>query len=49
LAHNVACAEALAYLRSKWHLDPSSRLVTIETGRKLGCVPFSFGESWVPI
>jgi len=27
---------AEAYLRNKWHLDPSSRLATIDTGRKLG-------------
>jgi len=32
--HNVAWADA--YLRTKWHLDPSSRLDTIDMGRKLG-------------
>ena len=38
--HNLAWAEA--YLRTKWHLDPSSRLATIDMGRKLGrgCAPF---------
>ena len=39
MLHNVACAEA--YLRTKWHLDPSSRLATIDMGRKLeGCASF---------
>jgi len=33
--HNVAWAEA--YLRIKWHLDPSSRLATTDMGRKLRC------------
>jgi len=34
-------AWAEAYLRTKWHLDPCSRLVTTDMGRKLGdCVPF---------
>jgi len=27
---------AEAYLRAKWHLDPSSRFVAIDMGRKLG-------------
>jgi len=30
---------AEAYLRTKWHLDPSSRLATIDMGRKLGAPP----------
>jgi len=31
----------VAYLRAMWHLDPSSRLVTIDMSRKLGgCAPF---------
>jgi len=39
IEHNEAWAEA--YLRSKWHIDPSSRLVTIVMGRKVGdCGPF---------
>jgi len=39
MLHNVACAEA--YLRTKWHLDPSSRLATTDMGRKLdGCASF---------
>jgi len=37
--HNVAWAEA--YSRTKWYLDPSGRLVTIDMGRKLrGSAPF---------
>jgi len=32
---------AEAYLRTKWHLDPSSRLATTDMGRKLGAVPLS--------
>ena len=38
-SNNVAWAEA--YLHTKWHLDASSRLATIEMGRKLGrgCAP----------
>ena len=31
--HNVAWAEA--YVRIRWHLDPSSRLATIDIGRKV--------------
>jgi len=31
---NVAWAEA--YLHAKWHLDESSRIATIDMGRKLG-------------
>jgi len=39
----VACAEA--YLRTKWHLDPSSHLATIDTGRELGAdVPLMGAE-----
>ena len=33
-SNNVAWAET--YLRTKWHLDPSSRLATTDMGRKLG-------------
>ena len=37
-----------AYLHTKWHLDASSRLATIEMGRKLGgSTPFEEG-GWVP-
>ena len=32
-----------AYLRTKWHLDPSSRLATTDMGRKLGAVPLGGG------
>jgi len=37
VVYNVAWAEA--YLRTKWHLDPSGRLATTDVGRKLGAVP----------
>ena len=36
------------YLRTKWHLDPSSRSATIDICQKFGgAVPFFWG-SWVP-
>jgi len=45
-SNTVAWAEA--YLDTKWHLNPSSHLSTMDMGRKLGgCVPFE--GSWVPI
>jgi len=34
ILYNVAWAEA--FLHTKWHLDPPSRLVTIDMGRKWG-------------
>jgi len=35
-----------AYLRTKWHLDPSSCLATIDMGRKWGCcAPFEVWEA----
>jgi len=37
VVYNVAWPEA--YLCTKWCLDPSSRLATIDMGRKLGVVP----------
>jgi len=42
--HNVTWDKA--YLRTKWHLDPSSRLATTDMGPKLGgcCAPFGWGE-----
>jgi len=40
--HNVAWAEA--YLHTKWHLDPCSRLATVDMGRKLGAVPLGDGD-----
>jgi len=36
-------AWAKAYLRTKWHLDPFSRLATTDMGRKLEAVSL-FGE-----
>ena len=41
--HKLAWAEA--YIRTKWHLDASSRLSTIEMGKNWGlCPPFGEGE-----
>jgi len=34
---------AEAYLRTKWYLDPSSRLATTDMGQKLGAVPLGAG------
>ena len=34
--HLTQCDWAEAYLRTKWHLDPSSRLATIDMGQKVG-------------
>jgi len=43
LDHKVAWAEA--YLHIKWHLNPSSRSVATDMGRKLeGLCPFGRGE-----
>ena len=39
--HNVAWTKA--HLHAKCHLDISTRLATIDVGRKLGAVPL-FGE-----
>ena len=47
IKHNVAWAEA--YHHTKWILDASSRLATIDMGRKLGAVPPFLGGSCVPI
>jgi len=45
--YNVAWAEA--YLRTKWHLDSSSRLAATDMGRKLGAtMPLLGGGRWVP-
>ena len=46
--NNVAWAEV--YFRTKWHLHPSSRLVTTDMDRKFGAaVPPFYGRSWVAI
>jgi len=43
IEHKVAWAEA--YLHTKCHLSPSSRLATTEIGRKLGeCAPLGEGK-----
>ena len=42
-------AWAEVYLRSKWHLDPSSRLATIDMGKNcVGAVPFFLGGAGSP-
>jgi len=33
----------MVYFRTKWRLHPSSRLATIDMGRKLGAVPLLGG------
>jgi len=40
ILHNDAWAQA--YLRTKWYPDPSSRLATIDMGRKVGRVKCPF-------
>jgi len=43
ISHNMASADA--FLRTKWHLDPSNHMTTTDIGQK-----FLEGEgSWVPI
>ena len=43
IEHKVAWAEA--YLHTKWHLSPSSRLATTDIGRKLeDCAPLGEGD-----
>jgi len=41
IERKVALAEA--YLRTKWHLNSSSRLVTTDMAESGGCVPFREG------
>jgi len=47
LGTRVSVAWAEAYLRTKWHLDPCSRLATIDVGRKLGAPPLFRVGGWV--
>ena len=47
IEHNVVWDEA--YLDTKWHLSPFSRLATTDIGRKLGAVPLLGEADWVPI
>ena len=42
IKHNVAWTEA--WLHTKWHLDPFSRLATTDMGRWLGLCPSFFGR-----
>ena len=51
LGPNLAqCGWEEAYLHTKWHLDASSRLATIEMGRKFegGLCPFAGGGAGSP-
>jgi len=41
VVYNVAWAEA--YLRTKWHIDPTSRFATIHMGREVGLCLLFFG------
>ena len=45
-SNTVALAEA--YLRTKWHLSPSSRLATTDIVRKWGLCPFRGGVAGSP-
>jgi len=40
IQHSVAWAEV--YLPTKWHLDPSSRLTTIDIGQKVGVLLYPY-------
>jgi len=44
--HKVAWSEA--YLRTRWHLSPSSRLATMDVGQKLEVVPLWGGRAGSP-
>ena len=46
IEHKVAWAEA--YLNTKWHFSPSSRLVTTDWPKMGGCAPLWKG-SWISI
>jgi len=46
VVYNITWVEA--YLRTQWHIDPSSRLATTDMGRKLWrAVPLLGGGSWL--
>jgi len=44
----VQMGDRLAYLPTKWHLDPLSRLATTNMGRKVGAVPLWGGGAGSP-
>jgi len=49
--HLTQCAMGLGFLRTKWHLDPSSRLATIDMGQivgGLGCCDLLGGGAGSP-
>ena len=43
--HLTQCGLAVVYFRTMWRLHPSSRLATIDMGRKLGAVPLLGGAA----
>ena len=45
--HLTQCGLGRAYLLTKWNLDPSSRLATIDMGRKVAALSL-FRGSWSP-
>jgi len=45
IEHKVVWAKA--YLHTKWHLSPSSRLATMDIGRKLGAEAY-LRTKWYP-
>jgi len=47
-SHLTVSPSVEAYLRAKWHLDPSSRLATTDMGQKLGTCHFFLGEELYP-
>jgi len=47
IEHNMAWAEA--YLRTKWHLDPSSPLVTLNMGRQVGGALYTILGAWADV
>ena len=40
--HLTQCGLGRGYLRTKWHLDPSSRLATVDMDRKVGAAVSPF-------
>jgi len=47
--HKNNVVRAHAYLHTKWHLNPTSRLAPTDMGQKLGTVPILGKGSWVTI
>jgi len=51
--HLTQCRQTVtkveAYLHTKWYPDATSRLATVDMGRKLGGLSPLFGGNWVLI